>query len=57
LSVVQLSGTGTGCRCRTPFAAPQSADWLAKQGLGVDEVSEASVQDRIEVLERLRVLD
>jgi hypothetical protein len=34
-----------------------SADWLAKQGLGVDEVSEVSVLDRIEVLERLRVLD
>jgi hypothetical protein len=34
-----------------------SADWLAAHGVGVDEVSEASVQDRIDLLERLRVFD
>jgi hypothetical protein len=34
-----------------------SADWLAAHGVGVDEVDEASVQDRIDLLERLRVLD
>jgi hypothetical protein len=34
-----------------------SADWLAAQGVGVDELSEGSVQDRIQMLERLRVLD
>lgn len=34
-----------------------SADWLAAHGVGVDDPSEDTVQDRIQVLERLRVFD
>jgi hypothetical protein len=34
-----------------------SADWLAAHGVGVDDLSEASVQDRIDLLERLRVFE
>lgn len=34
-----------------------TAKWLGEQGLGVNEVSEATVLDRIEVLDRLRVLE
>jgi hypothetical protein len=41
----------------TRHAWEYSADWLAAHGVGVDDPSEASVQDRIDLLERLRVLD
>jgi len=34
-----------------------SADWLAAHGVGVDDPSEASVQERMQLLERLRVFD
>jgi hypothetical protein len=34
-----------------------SGDWLAAHGVGVDDPSEAAVQERIQMLERLRVFD